>query len=63
MTRRDEVIRAWVLAHRPDIIGQIDQILSMQTGYSKALHALMALAFEAGRKFQAENPAEDFDGS
>ena len=61
MNKRDKAIQDWVRIHRPDVAQLIDEILFRETGYNKSQRALMAMAFEAGRKLQAENPNLELD--
>lgn len=62
MNKRDLAIMRWVQTHRPDLTEQIQQVLLAGTdGPSQGIYALMAIAFEAGRGFQADNRKLELD--
>lgn len=56
--KRDMAIRDWTRVNRPDVTRNVEALLiSPETNkHTEAAYALMAMAFEAGRKFQTENP-------
>lgn len=63
---RDRTIEEWVKVHRPDVLDQVQKVLrdpgngdhgQMYT----ALHWMLCMGFEAGRKFQADRPASVLD--
>jgi hypothetical protein len=62
MNKRDLAVMRWVQKHRPDLTGHIQQILLAGTdGPSQGVYAVMAMAFEAGRGFQADNRELELD--
>ncbi len=63
VNKRDTAILDWVRIHRPDMVKNIESFLSRKGGssYSQAVYALMAMAFEAGRRFQTDNPILELD--
>lgn len=55
MNKRDVAILDWVKAHRPDVINLFETILQ-DNDKNEDFYAFLAIAFEAGRKFQSDNP-------
>ena len=52
MNRRDKAIMDWVEKNRPDMIGYFREIIT-DGGFRLGI---VAIGFEAGRKFQIEHP-------
>lgn len=55
---RDRAIRDWLVKNRMDLVPLLSQWFQIE-----ALHALLAIAFEAGRQFQHDTNAELDDPS
>jgi hypothetical protein len=57
MNKRDRYIQNWVHKHRPDLSFEEH----IEPGIrNHAIGCLMAIAFEAGREFQQDNPEAAF---
>lgn len=57
MNKRDRAIITWVQRNRPDIESHITHCLTAPSGSPlEGVQLCMALAFEAGRLFQFNNP-------
>lgn len=56
-----KAIREWIAKHRPDVTPMFDRIMrgeSEGNDQMRAIFALMAMAFSAGREYQRDNPKD-----
>lgn len=63
MNLRDQAIIDWAKETRPDIVHHLENIRKEEANgdHGRALYFLLVVGFEAGRKFQAENPKKPLD--
>ena len=57
MNKRDQYIKDWVKKNRPDLSFEVHLEPALE---NQAIGSLIAIAFEAGREFQKDNPKAEF---
>ena len=61
MNLRDQAILKWLREKRPDLVPVFERLLDTGVEHNVGLYAMLAIAFEAGRQFQHENPTLELD--
>lgn len=65
MNKRDQRIMEWVRKNRPDMVELFEEHFRNRhrLDISKAVDVWVAIAFEAGREFERENPGREEEGA